>query len=674
MSNIFYKNDFNILVKKVNNGKLCDLLSWEINSFDKEIKINNYIDNKLFLKIKNEIECEINLDDFSYKCNNINLEKLINSSLNSDLIIFLDKLNSLLKNNEIEIEKNDIEIWNPYRNLNTKKKYPFDLNLLKEKAFKKNCNNLHLSKEYLIDIIVNEIKILSDNNFELSFIENDIFNIDINLQNFNNLDDIKINIDLNSYYYPYYPPLLSFYDNFNENLENKIANLSNLKLEKWSNKSNDLLNIINNIFDFINDNVNEVIKVNEKFNFLNLLINKMISFNNIKLYDGNDLDLNLKSSTKNIWNFRDNIKNYNVKKIYELNLFDKLNNEINKFKDDDDLISYVENSNLSVLIEYYINKYNLLQLDIINNYKIFDIIFSIIKITNYNIINLNKFKILQNEILEYNDTNDELYNKIINYEINIPENEPDNDNYTNIMKQYLVYESQFKNYYFENYSCSSKVNNQCIKRITKELISYKNSIMAFNNSSIFITYNKNNCKQLMALIIGPKNTPYEYGCFIFNILIGDNYPNVPPKLYFETTNNNKIKFSPKLPIDGKVILSYLDNNIKGDETWNKEKSTLLDILISIQSKIFVKEPLQEESLYQKLSEKNLELTNEYNSKVLYNTYKYAILDKITNPNEEFKDVILNHFKLKKNDISFNIKNNNYLKDLNLDILKKLNNI
>ena len=137
MSNIFYKNDFNILVKKVNNGKLCDLLSWEINSFDKEIKINNYIDNKLFLKIKNEIECEINLDDFSYKCNNINLEKLINSSLNSDLIIFLDKLNSLLKNNEIEIEKNDIEIWNPYRNLNTKKKYPFDLNLLKQKAFKK---------------------------------------------------------------------------------------------------------------------------------------------------------------------------------------------------------------------------------------------------------------------------------------------------------------------------------------------------------------------------------------------------------------------------------------------------------------------------------------------------------------------------------------------------------
>lgn len=673
MSNIFYKNDFNILVKEVNNGKLCDLLSWEINSFDKEIKINNYIDNKLFLKIKNEIECEINLDDLSYKCNNINLEKLINSSLNSDLIIFLDKLNSLLKNNEIEMEKNNIEIWNPYKNLNTKKKYPFDINLLKEKAFKKNCNNLHLSKEYLIDIIVNEIKILSDNSFELNFIEDDIFNIDINLQNFNNLDDIKMNIDLNSYYYPYYPPLISFYNNFNESLENKISNLSNLKLEKWSINPNNLLNIINNIFDFINNNVNEVIKVDEKFNFLNLLINKIISFNNIKLYDGDDLDLNLKSSEENKWNFNDNIENYNIKKIYELNLFDKLNIEINKFKDDDDLINYVENSNLSVLIEYYINKYNLLQLDIINNYKIFDIIFSIIKITNYNIINLNKFKILQNEILEYNDNNDVLYNKIINYKINISENEVD-DNYTNIMKKYLVYESQFKNYYFENYSCSSKVNNKCIKRITKELISYKNSIMSFNNSSIFITYNKYNCKQLMALIIGPKNTPYENGCFIFHILIEDNYPNVPPKLYFETTNNNKIKFSPKLPIDGKVILSYLNNNIKGDETWNKEKSTLLDILISIQSKIFVKEPLQEQSLYLKLSEKNFELTNEYNSKVLYNTYKYAILDKITNPNEEFKDVILNHFKLKKNDISFNIKNNNYLKDLNLDVLKKLNNI
>lgn len=677
MSNIFYKNDFNILLDKVNNGNLCDLLSWEINSFDKEIKINNFIDNKLYLKVKNEIECEINFNDLSYKCNNIDLEKIIIKSLNNDLLIFLNKFNSLLKNNEIEVKKNEVENWNPYKYLNTKKKYPFDINLLKENAYKKNYNNIHLSKEYLIDIIINEIKILNDNNFELTFIEDDLFNIDINLKNFDNLDNIKINIDLSSYYYPYYPPLISFYDNFNDNLENKIINLSNLKLEKWSINSNDLLNIVNNIFDFINENVNEVNKVDEKFIFLNLIISKIISFNNIKLYDGDDLDLDLKSSATNKWNFKDNIENYYTKKLYELNLFGKLFEEIDKLKDDNDLINYIKNSNLSCIIEYYINQYNLLQLDIINNYKIFSIIFSIIEITNYKIINLNKFKILQNEILEYDDKNDELFNKITEYKINLSENEVNNDNYTNIMKNFLVYESDFKNYYFKNYPSSSRVNSNCLKRITKELISYKNSLILLNNPSIFITYNKYNCKQLMALIIGPKNTPYENGCFIFSIYLEEDYPNIPPRLYFETTNYNKIKFNPKLPSNGNVILPSLSNYYKSDEKWNKDKSSILDILISIQSKIFVKEPLNEESIYKKLksSEKYYELANDYNSKLVYNTYKYAILDKIINPNEEFKDVILNHFKLKKNDIILNINNNNILKDLiNLDILEKLNNL
>ena len=37
MSTLFDKNDFNISIKKINNGILCDLLSWEINYFDNEI-------------------------------------------------------------------------------------------------------------------------------------------------------------------------------------------------------------------------------------------------------------------------------------------------------------------------------------------------------------------------------------------------------------------------------------------------------------------------------------------------------------------------------------------------------------------------------------------------------------------------------------------------------------
>ena len=51
MSKLFDKNDFNISIKKINNGILCDLLSWEINNFDNEIKIINFTKKKFIIYI-----------------------------------------------------------------------------------------------------------------------------------------------------------------------------------------------------------------------------------------------------------------------------------------------------------------------------------------------------------------------------------------------------------------------------------------------------------------------------------------------------------------------------------------------------------------------------------------------------------------------------------------------
>ena len=135
------------------------------------------------------------------------------------------------------------------RLLKCKKKYSFDINILKENAYKKNIFNLHSSCDHIIDIVVNEIKILDDNNFNLTFKDNNIFNFDISLK-INNFNEIKINIDLESYYYPNYPPLISFYDNFNNYLENNIINLSYLKLENW-NSENTLLKVLNNIIKIL---------------------------------------------------------------------------------------------------------------------------------------------------------------------------------------------------------------------------------------------------------------------------------------------------------------------------------------------------------------------------------------------------------------------------------------
>ena len=218
------------------------------------------------------------------------------------------------------------------------------------------------------------------------------------------------------------------------------------------------------------------------------------------------------------------------------------------------------------------------------------------------------------------------------------------------MNQFLVNESKFKNFYFENYSCSSN-NDKCINRIKKELISIKNLPLISYNSSIFIKYDKDDYKKIMALITGPKGTPYEDGCFIFHILINDNYPNSAPQVYFETTYGSKINFNPNLHNDGKINLSLLGTNFEDrySDNWDKDNSTLVDILKSIQNNIFVKEPLFLQSIYKnlQLTEKGIKLSNEYNEKIKKYTYEYAILDKLKNPNEEFTDVIINHFKLKK---------------------------
>ena len=626
MSKIFNKNDFNISLKNINNGVLCDILSWEINNFDNEIKIINFSNNLLNLKIKNIINCQIDFNTLSYNCDNPNFNKFIKKSLDSDIIKFIKNFNLILKNNNIDIKKDhNIINWNPYDYLDNKKKYSFDINLLKQNSLKKiEIYNSYLPKEHIIDIIINELKILDDNNYELIFKDNNLFNFDVNLK-IKNSYDIKMNIDLESYYYPYYPPLISFYDNFNDNLENILINLSYLKLDNWKSE-NKLINVLNHLINIINDNLKEIYKTDDNFRNLNLLISKIISLNKIKLNKIYDISSDFILSNKF---FSKNEEYINIKNIFEIKLFKNLFNELNTLKNHDNLISFLNNSDLSFVVEYYIKKYKFDDMNIINKYNIYNIIFSIVDMVNLKIINLDEYNILKNKIYNYENTN----NKLIDLE----------KSYQNILKNFLVTESLFKNYYFKNYHCSSKINKNSIKKITQELINFKNTI--FNNPSIFITYDKYDCKNLMALIIESNNSFCENGCFIFHILCED-YPDKCPKIYFE-----KNDIIPILNIDFK-------NEI--NKNWNKNNSSILQILNLIQYKI--------NFLLKKFNDLKY---NDQKSNLIYQIYKYAILNKLNNPYEEFKEIIFNHFKLKKNDIILKIKNDNNINNLGIEIIDKL---
>ena len=76
-----------------------------------------------------------------------------------------------------------------------------------------------------------------------------------------------------------------------------------------------------------------------------------------------------------------------------------------------------------------------------------------------------------------------------------------------------------------------------------------------------------------ALIIGPADTPYANGCFLFDIFLPAEYPNTPPKVQFLTTGGGRVRFNPNLYDNGKVCLSLLGT--WAGPSWDAAHSTLL---------------------------------------------------------------------------------------------------
>ncbi|OHF03833.1 ubiquitin-conjugating enzyme [Colletotrichum orchidophilum] len=107
---------------------------------------------------------------------------------------------------------------------------------------------------------------------------------------------------------------------------------------------------------------------------------------------------------------------------------------------------------------------------------------------------------------------------------------------------------------------------------------------------IFVRHDSTRLDAMKVLIVGPEGTPYENGLFEFDLFCPLEYPNKPPLMTFKTTGSNR-KFNPNLYAHGKVCFSLL-NTWEGTttESWDPKKSTLLQLLVSIQAKIFSPDP------------------------------------------------------------------------------------
>lgn len=134
---------------------------------------------------------------------------------------------------------------------------------------------------------------------------------------------------------------------------------------------------------------------------------------------------------------------------------------------------------------------------------------------------------------------------------------------------------------------------------------------------------------LHALIVGPKDTPYEGGFFYFVFTYPENYPLKPPSVRFMTTGNGKVRFNPNLYACGKVCLSIL--NTWTGPSWTSVMTTK-SVLISLQSLIMNENPFFNEPGYE--SHKNTEhgttQSNAYNYNIKYQTLRVAVIDMVAN--------------------------------------------
>ncbi|XP_068607121.1 (E3-independent) E2 ubiquitin-conjugating enzyme UBE2O [Brachionichthys hirsutus] len=145
-----------------------------------------------------------------------------------------------------------------------------------------------------------------------------------------------------------------------------------------------------------------------------------------------------------------------------------------------------------------------------------------------------------------------------------------------------------------------------------------------------------------ALIKGPTRTPYEDGLFLFDIQLPNIYPAVPPLFHYLSQCSGRL--NPNLYDNGKVCVSLLGTWIgKGNERWTS-KSSLLQVLISIQGLILVNEPYYNEAGFD--SDRGLQEGYEnsrcYNEMALIKMVQSMTL-LLQNPVDVFQQEIQKHF-------------------------------
>ncbi|CAN6483596.1 unnamed protein product [Victoria cruziana] len=103
---------------------------------------------------------------------------------------------------------------------------------------------------------------------------------------------------------------------------------------------------------------------------------------------------------------------------------------------------------------------------------------------------------------------------------------------------------------------------------------------------------------LRAVIVGAAGTPYHNGLFFFDICLPQDYPHYPPMVHYHSFG---YRVNPNLYACGRVCLSLLNTwpgSRVNHETWIPKRSTILQVLVSIQALVLNEKPYFNEPGYE----------------------------------------------------------------------------
>jgi len=630
--------------------------------------------------------------------NNFNYNIILKSKTIENIIYELLKINNnkIINDNEYDDDPFNINIK---INIKYKNNINYDLlydSLLKESIHNNNNSGLSLTPKQMCNLIILEIQNVNSNMEYEHYIDIDYIKP---YELIVKCTFMEFKLILNNKLYPFIPPNIEYISPpIHYELYLSIINLKIIQICNWTSNINldylikHLTKILEPIFYkyiiTIDYKSNELMKnllelmvlTNYNKNIINIDIPKFNTIlNNQYWKSGTGYS---SSSGNNQWDITEYIDECNLKNTKIIICMQFINSYItNQELNTDNIIILIEiiinlinglnilelNKNIKLYYEIfifidYLYKNNLNDyIKIINNYKNnFNVLseeiekFLTIDLNPENTIDLKKQNIELQQILIIISNYLNKTDKIINLDNNT--HNCIKIEYCNIMKPL-----QFNNTYIipENHSFYSKINHKIesstMIRLLTEYQSIKNTLPLNWESSIWCFTSNKHYNISTFLISGPKDTPYENGLFEFHVYFPSNYPIKPPNIIFNTTGIPKgsVRFNPNLYNNGKVCLSLL-GTWEGyeSEKWNPKTSTFLQILISIQSLIFIEnpyfnEPGWESNLNTKVGDKK---SKQYNDTIYPKTIECAMIDMIKNPIHGFEEIIKNHFKYKKNEI------------------------